>query len=75
MSLAIAAVVMVVTELIGSPGGIGYFILDSQRTFKILDMWSGIVMLGVLGFLLQSRIPAGRVPRPRLAPQEKRLGA
>jgi ABC-type nitrate/sulfonate/bicarbonate transport system permease component len=52
VSLAIAAVVMVVTELIGSPGGIGYFILDSQRTFKILDMWSGIVMLGVLGFLL-----------------------
>ena len=52
VSLAIAAVVMVVTELIGSPGGIGYFILDSQRSFKILDMWSGIVMLGVLGFLL-----------------------
>ena len=52
VSLAIAAVVMVVTEMIGSPGGIGYFILDSQRTFKILDMWSGIVMLGVLGFLL-----------------------
>jgi len=52
VSLAIAAVVMVVTEMIGSPGGIGYFILDSQRTFKMLDMWSGIVMLGVLGFLL-----------------------
>ena len=43
---------MVVTEMIGSPGGIGYFILDSQRTFKVLDMWSGIVMLGVLGYLL-----------------------
>ncbi|HEX5595197.1 MAG TPA: ABC transporter permease [Micromonosporaceae bacterium] len=52
LSLAIAAVVMVVTEMIGSPGGIGYFILDSQRTFNILNMWSGIVMLGVLGYLL-----------------------
>ena len=75
VSLAIAAVVMVVTEMIGSPGGIGYFILDSQRTFKILNMWSGIVMLGVLGLPPQFRIPAGRGPGPRLAPQEERLGA
>lgn len=52
LSLAIAAVVMVVTEMIGSPGGIGYFILDSQRTFNMLNMWSGIVMLGLLGYLL-----------------------
>ena len=52
VALAIAAVVMVVTEMVGSPGGIGYFILDSQRTFKVLNMWSGIVMLGVLGYLL-----------------------
>ncbi|RAN69534.1 nitrate ABC transporter permease [Bacillus sp. SRB_336] len=52
LSLAIAAVVMVVTEMIGSPGGIGYFILDSQRSFKVLYMWTGIVMLGVLGYLL-----------------------
>lgn len=52
LSLSIAAVVMVVTEMIGTPGGIGYFVLDSQRTFKVLNMWSGIVMLGVLGYLL-----------------------
>lgn len=52
LSIAIAAVVMVVTEMIGSQGGIGYFILDSQRTFNILNMWSGIVMLGVLGYAL-----------------------
>lgn len=52
VSLAIATVVMVVTEMVGSPGGIGYFILDSQRTFNLLNMWSGIVMLGVLGYLL-----------------------
>ncbi|MFI1459111.1 ABC transporter permease [Nocardia carnea] len=52
LALTIATVVMVVTEMIGSPGGIGYFILDSQRSFNILNMWSGIVMLGVLGYLL-----------------------
>lgn len=52
LALAIATVVLVVTEMVGSPGGIGYFILDSQRTFKLLNMWTGIVVLGVLGYLL-----------------------
>jgi ABC-type nitrate/sulfonate/bicarbonate transport system permease component len=63
LALAIAAVVMVVTEMIGSPGGIGYFILDSQRSFNILDMWSGIVMLGLLGYALNLafRLVEGRV--------------
>ncbi|WP_040795999.1 ABC transporter permease [Nocardia higoensis] len=63
LALTIATVVMVVTEMIGSPGGIGYFILDSQRSFNILNMWSGIVMLGVLGYLLNfgARLVEGRV--------------
>lgn len=52
LALAIAAVVMVVTEMIGSPGGIGYFVIDAQRSFNMLHMWSGIVMLGVLGYAL-----------------------
>lgn len=52
LSLAIAAVVMVVTEMIGSPGGVGYFVLNAQRNFDILSMWTGIVMLGLLGYLL-----------------------
>ncbi len=52
ISIAIAAVVMVVTEMIGSANGLGYYILDSQRTFDILNMWSGIIILGLLGYLL-----------------------
>ena len=52
LALAIAATVMVVTEMVGTPGGIGYFILESQRTFMLLNMWTGIIVLGVLGYLL-----------------------
>lgn len=52
ISVAIAAVVMVVTEMIGSANGIGYYILDAQRTFNLLNMWSGILILGLLGYLL-----------------------
>lgn len=63
VALAIATVVMVVTEMIGSPGGIGYYILDSQRSFNMLNMWSGIVVLGVLGYALNLafRLVEGRV--------------
>ncbi|WP_026145927.1 ABC transporter permease [Nocardioides sp. Iso805N] len=52
LALAIATVVMVVTEMVGSPGGIGWFILDSQRSFNIVQMWSGIVVLGLVGYAL-----------------------
>lgn len=52
ISLAIATVVLVVTEMIGSPGGLGYFVLSSQRNFDILSMWTGIVMLGLVGYIL-----------------------
>lgn len=52
ISLAIATVVLVVTEMIGSPGGLGYFVLNAQRNFDILSMWTGIIMLGLLGYVL-----------------------
>ena len=65
LSLAIATVVMVVTEMVGSPGGIGWFILDAQRSFNTVQMWSGIVVLGLVGYglnlalrLLESRVLA-----------------
>jgi ABC-type nitrate/sulfonate/bicarbonate transport system permease component len=52
LALAIATVVMVVTEMVGSKGGIGWSILDSQRSFDMVAMWSGIVVLGFVGYFL-----------------------
>lgn len=51
-SLSISVVALVISEMVGTPGGIGYFILDAQRSFATIPMWSGIIMLGVLGYLL-----------------------
>lgn len=51
-SVSIAVVVMVGSELFGSTSGIGYFVLQSQRTYAIADMWAGLLMLGVLGYVL-----------------------
>jgi ABC-type nitrate/sulfonate/bicarbonate transport system permease component len=51
-ALAIALIIMVVAETVGGEGGVGYFLLDAQRNFRVISMWGAIVALGVLGYLL-----------------------
>lgn len=51
-SLSIAVTVIVFSEMIGSTEGIGYAILEAQRSFAIPEMWAGMVLLGLLGYLL-----------------------
>lgn len=50
-SLSIAIILMVVSEMVASSDGVGYFVLESQRRFAISDMWAGIVLLGLIGYL------------------------
>lgn len=54
ISLALALILMVISELIGSTSGIGSFLIGAQRDFEIPSMWAGIVVLGVLGFLFNT---------------------
>jgi ABC-type nitrate/sulfonate/bicarbonate transport system permease component len=51
-ALAIAVIVMVVGETVGSSGGIGYFLLNAERNFAITSMWATIFALGIVGYLL-----------------------
>lgn len=55
-SLSLALILMVISEMVASTEGIGYFVLESQRSFAIPEMWSGIVLLGVLGYLLNAAL-------------------
>jgi sulfonate transport system permease protein len=48
-SLQVAVVLMVVSEMVASTSGIGYFILYAQQSFAIVDMWTGIIVLAVIG--------------------------
>lgn len=54
VSLSLSLVVMVVSELVGSTNGIGYRLMFDQRQFDFPAMWAGIVLLGVLGYLLNT---------------------
>jgi len=51
-SLALALIMLVISEMIASTDGLGFFILRAQRTFDTADMWSGIILLGLLGYVL-----------------------
>jgi ABC-type nitrate/sulfonate/bicarbonate transport system permease component len=52
ISLGIALIVVVIAEMIAGNSGIGYFILDRQRVFRVPEMFAGIFTLGVLGYLI-----------------------
>jgi ABC-type nitrate/sulfonate/bicarbonate transport system permease component len=51
-ALSIGITVIIFSEMIGSTDGIGFQILSAERSFAAPDMWAGIVLLGILGFLL-----------------------
>lgn len=53
-SLSLALILMVVSEMVASTNGIGFFVLQSQRSFAIPEMWAGILLIGLLGFALNA---------------------
>src|SRR3982074_2574174 len=50
ISLAIALSLTVISEMVAANDGIGFFILDSERAFRIPDMYAGIFTLMVVGY-------------------------
>jgi ABC-type nitrate/sulfonate/bicarbonate transport system, permease component len=53
VSLAVALIVLVISEMTSS-SGIGYNVVIAQRGFRMLDMWAGILVLGILGYILNA---------------------
>jgi sulfonate transport system permease protein len=51
-SLQVAILLMVVSEMVASTAGIGYFILNAQQSFESVDMWTGMIVLGIVGSAL-----------------------
>lgn len=51
-ALSISLILMVISEMFASSNGVGFAIVQFQRSFAIPEMWSGILLLGLLGFAL-----------------------
>ncbi len=51
VSLLVSFIVMIASEMMGTAQGIGAMTLLAQQTFMAADMWAGILLLGLIGFL------------------------
>jgi len=53
LALSLSLIVMVFSELLpGASNGIGFQLTTAYQSFDLPAMWAGIVLLGVLGYLL-----------------------
>jgi ABC-type nitrate/sulfonate/bicarbonate transport system permease component len=53
-ALSIAIILMVISEMRGSSNGLGFRVLDAQRSFDTAGMFAGIIVLGLVGVVLNS---------------------
>ncbi len=56
VSLAIALILAVVTEMQASQPGLGQNILLAQRSYRSPELYAGVVVLGVLGFVINQAL-------------------
>ena len=54
ISLAISLILTITVEMIAGSSGLGFLILDYERSFRYPPMYAGIVLLGLIGFLLNA---------------------
>lgn len=50
-TLQISIILIVVSEMVASTGGVGFYVLQSEQSFSVAQTWAGTVLLGLLGYL------------------------
>jgi ABC-type nitrate/sulfonate/bicarbonate transport system permease component len=56
VSVSLSLVLMVVAELAGSTDGIGYLMNHASDSYDLVGLWSGTVLLGLLGYLMNAAV-------------------
>jgi ABC-type nitrate/sulfonate/bicarbonate transport system permease component len=54
VSLALGLILVTTAEMMAGTGGLGYLILDMQRSFRVQNMYAWLVILAVLGYALNA---------------------
>jgi ABC-type nitrate/sulfonate/bicarbonate transport system permease component len=54
VSMSLAVILMVISELVAATDGIGFRINRDARSFAYVDLWGGLVVLALLGILLNA---------------------
>jgi ABC-type nitrate/sulfonate/bicarbonate transport system permease component len=53
-ALSVGIILMVISEMFAASSGLGYTVVQFQRSFAIPEMWSGVLLLGLIGVLLSA---------------------
>lgn len=56
ISLSLAVILMVISEMIATVDGVGFALVQAQRSFRTLDVWAVIVLLGIIGYVLNAAL-------------------
>jgi len=54
ISLAVTLILVVFSEMVGSTNGIGYVVLAAQRSFRVPEMYAGMLALALVGWGLNT---------------------
>jgi ABC-type nitrate/sulfonate/bicarbonate transport system permease component len=54
ISLSIAVILMVISEMVATLNGVGFTLVQAQRNFRYLDVWAGMLLLGIIGYVLST---------------------
>jgi NitT/TauT family transport system permease protein len=60
VALPVAIIVAVITEMIGGSNGLGYYITIWSTRFSFANVYAGILVIGVCGFLLDQLLLLAR---------------
>jgi NitT/TauT family transport system permease protein len=52
LGAGIALILVITAELVASRSGLGYFVAQSQLSYRIPEMYAGILSIGALGYVL-----------------------
>jgi ABC-type nitrate/sulfonate/bicarbonate transport system permease component len=52
IGLAVSLIMMVISEMVSSNSGLGQLVVMSQRLFMLPEMYAGILIIGILGWLM-----------------------
>ncbi|OLF15440.1 ABC transporter permease [Actinophytocola xanthii] len=51
-ALSVGIILMVISEMFAASSGLGFTVIQFKDGFQIPEMWSGVILLGLLGVLL-----------------------
>ncbi len=51
LAIGVAFIVVIAAELVGATSGLGYYLHEASRTYKIVDMFAAALFVSVLGYL------------------------